>query len=45
MLKKLHLYVRVLMQGCRSLDFVSLKHKCAGCKYDPICFLGRYNPR
>jgi hypothetical protein len=43
MLTRLRLFLHVLVHGCRFVDFVNLK--CEGCKHEPICNLGRYDPR
>lgn len=40
---RLRLFFYVLAHGCRMRDFVNLK--CEGCKYEPICNLGHYDPR
>jgi hypothetical protein len=42
-LARLRLFLHVLAHGCRIVDFVNLK--CVGCKYEPICNLGRYDPK
>ena len=43
MLTRLRLFLHVPVHGCRFVDFVRLK--CEGCKHEPICNLGRYDPR
>jgi hypothetical protein len=40
---RLRLFLHVLANGCRIVDFANLK--CEGCKYEPICKLGRYDPK
>ena len=40
---RLRLFIHVLVHGCRFRDFVHLK--CVGCKHEPICNFGRYDPR
>lgn len=40
---RLRLFLHVLANGCRIVDFANLK--CEGCKYEPICNLGRYDPK
>jgi hypothetical protein len=40
---RLRLFLHVLIQGCRVVDFAKLE--CEGCKYEAICNFGHYDPR
>jgi hypothetical protein len=42
LLIRLRLFLHVLAEGCRIVDFANLK--CGGCKYESICNLGHYDP-
>jgi hypothetical protein len=45
MLTRLRLLLHVFVHRCRFAEYVDLALRCKGCKYEPICCLGHYNPR
>jgi hypothetical protein len=40
---RLRLFLYVLVNGCRIMDFSNLH--CEGCEHERICNLGRYDPK